>query len=692
MPSKDSEDDDTGEVNVDHLSFSRAQVAYLQSEFERQGRWVTLLTEREVHLTKQLDQIESSMSFRLGLALTSPIRWIMRLRRRRKATRKSIDDAEVANLFPSGLLITPELLPEDGTRQSVDLFVQEILLSLLRRRVPVESIRILILEASTGLGDEELITGLDRLMGHLLKDENLDQQRKNFFVASLRVLAHRNAAGTIDFGERWLTSSGDTRAMRTLVQLTLQAGSFHRTIELLEGLPRDPWREERLGQLRRAIAVESEGIESGPRVNGYVPRPETVMYHAAQSMPHSTSGYSIRTHGLVKSMSGSGWNIEVILRHGYPLDRSDHDGGEVHASEAIDGVHYRFGTTDGMVLPENLIDYGDVFNFSRFIEYQKQSVESILSFAEEFRPAVIHSASNFVVGLAGAEAARRLGIPSIYEIRGFWHLTQSAKRRGYEFSDHFDLTERLEIETAKRSDHVFTITGALRDHLIEKGVDGTRISVLPNAVDATRFVPQDRDPALEASLELEDTVVIGYIGSFAEYEGLDLLLEAAARLRDMTTTKFHILLVGDGAMNGELHRMVRFLGLQEWVTFTGRISHQEVDRYYSLIDIMPLPRRGFRVCEQVSPLKPFEAMATGKMLVTSDVAALSEIVQHGETGLIHEKDNSSALADALLRGINDQDLRMRLGQNAREWVTENHDWNRISQLAIDVYNRLAEAS
>ena len=75
----------------------------------------------------------------------------------------------------------------------------------------------------------------------------------------------------------------------------------------------------------------------------------------------------------------------------------------------------------------------------------------------------IHSASNFVVGLAGARAAKALGIPSIYEIRGFWHLTQSTKREGYEGSDHYKLTERLEIETAKESDYVFTITKALKD-------------------------------------------------------------------------------------------------------------------------------------------------------------------------------------------------------------------------------------
>ena len=105
---------------------------------------------------------------------------------------------------------------------------------------------------------------------------------------------------------------------------------------------------------------------------------------------------------------------------------------------------------------------------------------------------MIHSASNFVVGMAGAKAAKALGIKSIYEIRGFWHLTQSTKRIGYEKSDHYNLSERLEIETAKMSDHVFTITSALRDILIQEGVHEDKISVLPNAVDPKNLQSRKR--------------------------------------------------------------------------------------------------------------------------------------------------------------------------------------------------------
>ena len=99
--------------------------------------------------------------------------------------------------------------------------------------------------------------------------------------------------------------------------------------------------------------------------------------------------------------------------------------------------------------------------------------------------------------MAGAKAAKELGIPSIYEIRGFWHLTQSTKRDGYEGSDHYKLTERLEIETAKMSDHVFTITQALKDILVENGVSEKKISILPNAIDSQKFSITKKDKRLE---------------------------------------------------------------------------------------------------------------------------------------------------------------------------------------------------
>jgi glycosyltransferase involved in cell wall biosynthesis len=540
------------------------------------------------------------------------------------------------------------------------------------------------------MSDNDLLDALNRVMNHMLRVGEYRPSIRNVFVASTRALSHRHAALAIEYGEQWADEVDDSRAYRTLIQLHGRSGNFSRPMELLKRMPRDEWRREQTTRFSTASRLFEFGLKvKFPPPKNITPTDDGILYHAAQSMPHSTSGYSIRTHGLVTAIRKANWNAQVHLRHGYPLDRTDFRGGEVFAKEEIDGTSYHFAPTTSNP-DSNLLNYADVFNFSELEAYQSTSVRNLMQQAEQSRPAIIHSASNFVVGMAGAEAAKRLGIPSIYEIRGFWHLTQATKRLGYESSDHYHLSERLEIETARKSDHVFTITNALRDILLEKGIAPEKVSVLPNAVDPDRFDIAPRDTELEAELEYKDKIVIGYIGSFVEYEGLELLLEAATQLKNELGDVFRILMVGDGSTHEKLWRMTRFLAIEDIVTFTGRVSYDEVERYYSLIDIVPLPRLGLRVCELVSPLKPFEAMATGKVLITSDVAALAEIVDDGKTGLLHRKDDAKHLAERLKEAIIDSDLREKIGTQAREWVCETHSWDVISSRVTEVYSRLLE--
>ena len=677
------------------LEFSLAQIEYLRSEFERQRRWVGTLSAREKSALDELNAISHSVSYRVGRFLTWPLRRLQKLFGRRKNrihhfVEEEGEDDETTELFASSLLITPELLPESGAQQKPDLLVEELLLAVRRHSLSVNAARDLILDSAFGMPDEDLLDALNRVMNHMLRIGEYRPSIRNVFVASTRALSQRHAALAIEYGEQWADEIDDSRAYRTLIQLHGRSGNFSRPMELLKRMPRDEWRREQTTRFNTASRLCDSGLDvQYPSPKEIVSNEDSILYHAAQSMPHSTSGYSIRTHGLVTAIRKANWNAQVHLRHGYPLDRTDFIGGEVNRQEEVDGTPYLFHPTSANVT-SSLINYADVFNFNELESYQSAAVQTLMRQAEETRPAILHSASNFVVGLAGAEAAKRLGIPSIYEIRGFWHLTQATKRLGYESSDHYHLSERLEFETARNSDHVFTITHALREILLENGIEPEKVSVLPNAVDPERFDISPRDSELEVELEYEGKVVIGYIGSFVEYEGLELLMEAAAQLKNELGDVFRVLMVGDGSVHEKLRRITRFLAIEDIVTFTGRVSYDEVERYYSLIDIVPLPRLGLRVCELVSPLKPFEAMATGKVLITSDVAALAEIVDDGKTGLLHRKDDAEHLAEILREAITNSDLRETLGKQAREWVCETHSWDVISSRVTEVYNRLLE--
>ena len=678
----------------EHLQFSLAQIEYLKTEFERQRRWIGTLTAREKSALDELEAISNSISYRLGRSLTWPLRKIQRQLGGKKVkihhfVEEQSGGSETSELFASSLLITPDLLPESGHQQKPDLLVEEILLAVRRHSPSVNATRDLILDGSFGITNEDLLDALNRVMNHMLRVGEYRPSIRNVFVASTRALSQRNDVLAIDYGERWANEVEDSRAYRTLIQLHGRNGNFSRPMELLKRMPRDEWRREQSKRFNTASRLLKSGLKCNyPAKKKITSTKDSIFYHAAQSMPHSTSGYSIRTHGLVSAVRKSGWDIRVHLRHGYPLDRNDFSGSSVQDEETIDGTPYLFNPSSSN--PTNLIPYTEVFNFSSLESYQENAVRAIMKKAQETKPSIIHSASNFVVGLAGAEAAKRLGVPSIYEIRGLWHLTQATKRLGYEKSDHYTLSERFEIEAARNSDHVFTITQALKGILIENGIEENKISVLPNAVDPERFNRVERDKELEQQLDFENKIVIGYIGSFVEYEGIELLLEATSELKRELGDVFRVLLVGDGLIHEKLWRMSRFLAVDDIVTFTGRVGYDEVDRYYSLIDIVALPRLGLRVCELVSPLKPFEAMATGKVLVTSDVQALSEIVDDGVTGLLHRKDDASHLAVKLKEAIIDSELRENIGSQARKWVSETHSWDVISSRLTEIYTKLLE--
>ena len=218
-------------------------------------------------------------------------------------------------------------------------------------------------------------------------------------------------------------------------------------------------------------------------------------------------------------------------------------------------------------------------------------------------------------------------------------------------------------------------------------MDSDKITLVPNGVDTERFTPIPRDEELAESLGVAGKTVIGYVGTIVDYEGLDLLLDAAKQLA-RSRADFHVLIIGDGAQLEALRATAEAEGLTDVITFTGRVPHEEVERYYSIIDITPFPRLPLPVCEMVSPLKPFEAMAMGKAVVASDVAALAEIVTPGLNGLLHTKGSADSLVELLERLLDDPAFTRQLGLSSRSWVVEHRDWRTLSHRIASIYSAL----
>lgn len=498
---------------------------------------------------------------------------------------------------------------------------------------------------------------------------------RELFLATLETLGEAGRR----FGDQVIDEFPDPIVARRLARLHAEDGGIRRPLELLDSyVPQDMTTAFYL-----RLSAESRMYESGveadcppAKIKKIKPLPieRTVLYHVSQSIPFHEAGYSIRTQYLLSSLARLGWGMTAATRFGYPSDRSDYVvTTEVPKEATIDGVRYCWSPDTTGIRGMNAT------------EQHLLLCKNLLSTCQRTRPALIHSASNHIIGLAGARVARQLGIPSVYEIRGLWHMTRASRHPSYLDSEHYRLIEKLEVQAALESDHVFALTGAMRDLLVAAGVESDRVSLLPNAVDAERFHPTEPDEALQASLDTKGKLVIGFIGTINHYEGLDLLLDAFSRVDNSDA---QLLLVGDGSAKDELVSQAKQLGLEQRVLFTGKVSHDEVSRYYSLLDVAVYPRKALRVCEYVSPLKPFEALSQGKAVIVSSVAALAESVDEGVTGLVFEKGNVEELRVCLENTLGDSTLRMELGKQARERVLRGHTWVRIAQQVDQVYTRL----
>ncbi|MEZ5680797.1 MAG: glycosyltransferase, exosortase A system-associated [Erythrobacter sp.] len=379
------------------------------------------------------------------------------------------------------------------------------------------------------------------------------------------------------------------------------------------------------------------------------------------------SGYTFRTRAILKSLEGKGVEVRGItgVRHVA-------EGPEVETAEGLT-FHRVSGASGG---PPGLREW-------REIEQLRTGIEKL---AKQWRPDVIHAHSPALCGMAGLRAARNLGVPFVYEIRAFWEDAAVGNGTGSEGSLKYRLTRALENRVVSGADAVFTICHGLRDDLVARGHNGGKIGISPNGVDLTLFGdPPPRDDALAAQIGIGEGPVIGFIGSFYDYEGLDDLITAMPLLRERHP-QVQLLLVGGGPMDEALRIQAAPLG--DTVIFTGRVPHSEVERYYSLVDVLAYPRKKSRLTDLVTPLKPLEAMAERRIVAASDVGGHRELIEDGVTGLLFPPDDPEAIAAALAGFIDTRAGWPAMRDRGRAHVAGKHDWGRNVERYLRVYQEL----
>lgn len=402
------------------------------------------------------------------------------------------------------------------------------------------------------------------------------------------------------------------------------------------------------------------------------PSPLRTLHVLDHSLP-VRDGYAFRSHAILRAQRARGWQPFVVT------SPKHHESDVTSASETeIHGVPVfrtrRVESRGPVLLPE--------------LAMMRALAVRLRQVAEEVKPHVIHAHSPTLDALPALRVGRRLGIPVVYEVRASWEDAAVSMGKYTEGSTKYRLSRGVETWAARRADHLTVLCEGLRADFVKRGLDASRVTPIPNGVDVESFSEAPRDVELARELGLDGRHVIGFIGSFFEWEGLDLLVDAMGELAP-SRADVALLLVGSGDKAEAVRAQVRTLGLDQRVVLTGGVPQSQIGRYYSIIDVLAYPRRSMRLTELVTPLKPLEAMAMSKALVASDVGGHRELIADGRTGVLFQKESVAALAAVLGRLVDDAGLRRRLGSEGRRWVCAERTWERTTEPYAGIYRRLA---
>ncbi|MCW5661945.1 MAG: glycosyltransferase, exosortase A system-associated [Burkholderiaceae bacterium] len=382
------------------------------------------------------------------------------------------------------------------------------------------------------------------------------------------------------------------------------------------------------------------------------------------------SGYTFRTLALLREQRRLGWETFHLTspKHSVPCAEE----------EIVDGWHfYRSDPVRAQALP----------GFAE-LTLMRDLQARLATVAQAVRPDVIHTHSPVLNAIPALRVGRDLGIPVVYEVRAFWEDAAVDHGTTTEGSLRYRMTRRLETYALRRAAHVFTICEGLRGDIVARGIPPRRVTVIPNAVDPETFGPGgERDSDLQAELGLNGATVVGFVGSFYAYEGLDILLDALPRLI-AARPDVRVMLVGGGPQEAALKLQAHALGLAEKVVFVGRVPHAHVQAYYDLIDVLAYPRRSMRLTELVTPLKPLEAMAQGRMLVASDVGGHRELIRHGVTGQLFRAGDPSALTEAILQLLGRRAEWQLIRSAARRFVEQERNWSHAAAKYVEPFRAL----
>lgn len=386
-------------------------------------------------------------------------------------------------------------------------------------------------------------------------------------------------------------------------------------------------------------------------------------------------GYAQRSRSIVAAQTQIGMQPAVLTSSLHELDDPS------AIDNTVDGVQYwRTGTGAGLSR-RAILGRWPMLREIAVVRLLKKHIERVLD-SGQFD--LIHAHSPALCGIAAWQAARSRHLPFVYEIRSFWEDAELDPKKSLWKLFRYFLGRNLESFIVRRADATVGIARSVLRDLETRKIPASKLYHVPNGVDVSRFTPRARDSALAAELGLNGVSTMGFIGTLFPWEGVPWLVRAAAELH-RTGAPFRLLIVGDGAEASEVRKVIQETGSAGYISFLGRVPNDQVERYYSLMDLLVYPRLSVRITEMVTPLKPLEAMALGKAVLGSNVGGIRELIEPEKTGLLFEPENIRDFCTVTSRLLGQPDLRRALGEEARRRVCTEKDWALLARRYEAVY-------
>ncbi|WP_404389319.1 glycosyltransferase family 4 protein [Humibacillus xanthopallidus] len=443
----------------------------------------------------------------------------------------------------------------------------------------------------------------------------------------------------------------------------------------------------------QAAVLGGAAIEplSAPRPRRATSSKAAVLHVVTNALPDVQAGYTIRTHGILTAQHAAGQRVAAVTPPGCPVTQGRLAAGE---SATRDGISYLRSLRPHVTVSPGAPD-----------RTLMGHADSVAMQATARGAEVIHAHSNHLNAQAALIAGRRLDLPVVYEVRGLLEETWRS-RGGDPTSDFYRWTRETETRCMQLASAVVTLSTAMHDEVVARGIDAHRVHVVGNCVDDSLLAATPDGATARRDLGIPaDAVVVGTVSTLNAYEGIDLLVDAAGLIDDARVV---VLVVGDGPERDTLTRAaerLHHMGIRTSVMVTGRLPRAAALAAQAAIDIFCVPRRDTPVTALVPPLKPVEAMALGRPVVASDLPPLAELLAAeagggacagtgggpgtgDPRGVLVPAGDLEALAATIVDLTNDPRRRESLGRAGRAHVASHRTWSAAARAYDDIYTSL----